>query len=410
MSRSALMHKAQALLQREFPHSTSPHSTRQKSHPGDREHVVFAPGRVNLIGEHTDYNDGLVLPCALPLGTAIAVSPRDDGELHAVSGSGSTLRRERFSLQPVPAPLERGSWANYLRGMVAEMSAAGIDVPGANLAIVGDLPQGAGLSSSASLSVAIARALLALSPGAASNPPSNASIARWAQSSEHRYAGCLCGIMDPMAAACVAPGEALLLDCQDLTARTLAIPADWTVLIIDSGARRELVSGEYNARRAQCEAAAVHYGVRSLRELDSVTLNAARAALDDTTFRRARHVVHENDRVRRAAEALAQHDLKMFGAALRDSHRSLHEDFEVTIPQTNELAEQTNRLIDRHAHGQGGARMTGGGFGGCIVAVLESAASARIVTALYRSGVNNIWTVSAESERPESSAPEADRR
>jgi len=355
----------------------------------------FAPGRVNLIGEHTDYNEGFVLPCALELGTAVAMAPRTDDRIVAVSTSGTTVHRDEFWLGDVPAPLPRGAWSNYLRGMVAAVRAAGHGVSGMDLAIVGNVPQGAGLSSSASLSVALGKLLLAV---AGNEPPSNAAsltqIARWAQWTEHHYAGCLCGIMDQMAAAVAAPAEAILLDCRDLTVERIALPREWRVLIVDSGIRRELVAGEYNQRRLQCEAAARHYGVTSLRELQPTQLSMQRQSLDELTFRRARHVVTENARVLQAANALKTGDLRSFGAALRASHESLRTDFEVTVPEVDHLAGELNALIARHAEGRGGARMTGGGFGGCVIAVVEHGALETVRKALQSSlGERQIFTV-----------------
>lgn len=369
MTAPALAARARALLQAQF----------------GREPLAecFAPGRVNLIGEHTDYNGGFVLPVALDCGTAVAVAPRSDGEIVAVSRADGELRRERFAASGAPAPGPRGWWGNYLRGMAAELHDAGVGLAGADLAIVGDVPQGAGLSSSASLSVALGRALLGAAAAAGRQPqPPDPTLARWAQSTEHRYAGCRCGIMDQMAAACAAPGEAILLDCRDLHVERLGLPEAWAVLVADSGLRRELVAGEYNLRRQQCEDAARHYGVASLRELDSARLVADRARLADAPFRRARHVVAENARVKDAAAALVNDDPVAFGHALRASHASLRDDFEVTVPQLDALADHANALIDRHAAGRGGARMTGGGFGGCIVAVVDAAAAGPVARGL----------------------------
>ena len=355
----------------------------------------FAPGRVNLIGEHTDYNEGFVLPCALDVGTAVAMAPRSDRRVVAVSASGTAVHRDEFSLEGTPAPLPRGAWGNYLRGMLAAVQATGHSVSGMDLAIVGNVPQGVGLSSSASLSVALGKLLLsAAREEAVQDRASLLQIARWAQWTEHHYAGCLCGIMDQMAAAVAAPAEAILLDCRDLSVERITLPSDWGVLIVDSGTRRELVTGEYNQRRLQCEAAARHYGVASLRELQPVELSTRRQSLDDITFRRARHVVTENARVLHAATALRSRDLRAFGAALRASHESLQADFEVTVPEVDQLAAELNALIARCADGRGGARMTGGGFGGCVIAVVEHGALETVLTALQESmGERQIVTV-----------------
>lgn len=354
-------------------------------HHLQRESVFesFAPGRVNLIGEHTDYNEGFVLPCALEVGTAVAMAPRTDRRIVAISASHGQVHRDDFSLDESPTPLPRGAWGNYLRGMVAAARNADEVLSGMDIAIVGNVPQGAGLSSSASLSVALGKLLQRAAGNAAlPSPTSLQHVARWAQWTEHHYAGCLCGIMDQMAAAVASPAEALLLDCRDLSIERIALPADWCVLIIDSGTRRELVAGEYNQRRRQCETAARHYGVPMLRDLQPSQLSKHRGALDEICFRRARHVVTENERVLRAAAALKAADLRAFGAALQDSHESLRLDFEVTVPAVDALAAEVNTLISRHADGRGGARMTGGGFGGCVIAVLERAAADPILTGL----------------------------
>ena len=351
---------------------------------------TFAPGRVNLIGEHTDYNEGLVLPCALEVGTAVAVAPREDDEIVAVSQDGGIRLHERFRIDPPPAPGEAGHWGNYLRGVVVAMQQAGFVLRGADLAFAGNVPRGAGLSSSASFSVAAARALsmLATAPAAGSLEPSGMSapdaisLARWAQWSEHHYAGCQCGIMDQMTAAACLPGEAMLLDCRSMQSRRVTLPADSAVLVVHSGVRRELVAGEYNLRRLQCESAARRCGVTSLRDLESAALLTCRPRLTDTEFRRARHVLTENDRVLAAADALERGDLPLLGRQLRASHRSLRDDFEVTVPEVDELVDCLESLIEKHAGGEGGARMTGGGFGGCVLAVLRSSALPRIETEL----------------------------
>jgi len=339
------------------------------------QHEVFAPGRVNLIGEHTDYNEGLALPLALDLGTAVAVSPRTDGEVVAVSLSDGQLHHDRFTTQAIPAVGPTGWWGNYLRGMCAEMMGFGITPRGADLAIVGNLPSGAGLSSSASLSIAVGKALLANAPATQVEP---STLAHWGQSTEHRYAGCLCGIMDQMTIAHASPGDAIFLDCRDLTIERRSLPSSWSILVVQSGIRRELATGAYNLRRQQCREVAEFYGLSSLRALHPHLLETLPEPQDHILLRRARHVVSENARVEIAAEAMQRGDLRTFGRALRQSHRSLRDDFEVTIPEIDGLADLVNTLIDQHADGEGGARMTGGGFGGCIVAAVPSHAAQQL--------------------------------
>jgi len=346
------------------------------------QHVAFAPGRVNLIGEYTDFNEGFVLPCALEVGTAVAVKPRHDGRIVAVSGHGDTLHFDDFLCSCELSPAAPGSWSNYLRGIVAAMAGAGYGQCGASLAIAGNVPQGAGLSSSASLSVATARALLAI--GEPTNAPDAATLAAWAQWSEHHFAGCRCGIMDPMAAAAARPGTAMLLDCRSLEYRTIALPKSMAVLVAHSGVRRELIDGEYNHRRAQCETVARVGGVAALRDLDAAGLETLRARISSSELRRARHVIGENARVLAAVAALETGDLQSLGQELRASHISLRDDFEVTVPPVDALVEFLEDSILRHAAGRGGARMTGGGFGGCVLAVVDAAAAAQVEQGLHQ--------------------------
>ena len=352
------------------------------AHSGyDTYHVAFAPGRVNLIGEYTDFNHGFVLPCALAVGTAVAIHPRDDGRIIAVSADRDTLHHDDFVLNDHLSPAPAGTWSNYLRGVAAAMMRAGYRLPGASLAIVGNVPQGAGLSSSASLSVAVARALLSISHP---NTADAATLAAWAQWSEHHFAGCRCGIMDPMAAAAAESGAAMLLDCRSLEHRAITLPKTMAVLIAHSGVHRQLVDGEYNRRREQCEAMVAASGVAALRDLDAESLEALRSKISPTEFRRARHVASENVRVLAAVRALEQGDLQTLGRLLYASHESLRDDFEVTVPAVNAVVDCLEGSIRHHADGRGGARMTGGGFGGCVVAVMDAANAPQVEKDLRR--------------------------
>jgi galactokinase len=324
--------------------------------------VAFAPGRVNLIGEHTDYNDGFALPCALEFGTAVALAPREDNCISALAidlGGETGL----FELGEVIPVLETGHWQNHLRGIAAGLPQFGLPVRGADLVITGDLPQGTGLSSSASLGVALALGLAAL---AGESAPDRYTLARVAQWSEHHYVGCACGLMDQIASAFGDADRALLLDCRSLEVHPVGFPGEAAIMIVRSGVTRGLVDSAYNERRAQCASAAAHYNVAALRDLDSAELEADRGSLDETTYRRARHVVTENARTERAALAMERGDLQSLGAAMRASHASLRDDFEVSVPPVDALVDFLNGVIGN----SGGARMTGGGFGGCVVAVL----------------------------------------
>lgn len=324
--------------------------------------VSFAPGRVNLIGEHTDYNDGFALPCALEFGTAVAMGQRNDARIAARAldfGEETGL----FELGDTIPVLKTGHWQNHLRGIAAGLPRFGLPVRGADLVITGDIPQGTGLSSSASLGVALALGLASLAGEPAPDPRTLARVAQW---SEHHYVGCACGLMDQIASAFGEPARALLLDCRSLEVRSVGFPGEAAIMIVHSGVTRGLIDSAYNERRAQCADAAAHYDVAALRDLDPAGLEAGRADLDDATYRRARHVVTENARTQLAALAMDRGDLAALGAAMRASHASLRDDFEVSIPAVDALVDFLNEVIGDC----GGARMTGGGFGGCVVAVV----------------------------------------
>lgn len=331
--------------------------------------VAFAPGRVNLIGEHVDYNGGLVLPMPIAAGTWVAYGPGQGGvEALALDFDGA----EDAFLPGQPAPHQPADWRSYLRGMAAGLAACGLPVAPARLAIAGSIPRGSGLSSSASLCVALGRAFAALT----GTEWSASDLALAAQAAEHQWAGVHCGIMDQMAVAAGKPGHALLLDCRNLASRTVALPADWAVMIVQSGVRRGLVDGHYNARRADCEVAAAALGVPSLREASLPQVEAA--ALDPVVRRRARHVVEEIGRTRQAVTAIEAADLPTLGRILAASHASLRELFEVSVPPVDDLVGVLQRAIGD----AGGARMTGGGFGGAVVAVLPAALTSQVHAAV----------------------------
>ena len=322
--------------------------------------VCFAPGRVNLIGDHVDYNDGLVLPMPIAAGTAVAWAASSEPGIEAVALDFS-IEGETFSLADNPVrPMT--DWRGYLRGMAAGMTAQGLPVTGAKLAIAGNLPRGAGLSSSASLCIAVGRAL---SAAAAAPVPDPARLALAAQRAEHDWAGVQCGIMDQLVIAAGKPATPLLIDCQDLAVRDVALPGDWAVLIVQSGVRRGLVDGEYNARRADCNRAAAALGLSSLRDL--ATDSSALSALEPGLAARARHVASEIDRVRQAIAVIAAQDLAGLGRLLNASHSSLRDDFAVSHPDVDRLV----AILQAALGEQGGARMTGGGFGGAVVAVMH---------------------------------------
>lgn len=326
---------------------------------------VQAPGRVNLIGEHTDYNDGLVLPCAIDYRTAIAAKPRSDRKVRVVAADyGDAL--DEYDLD---APIDRVGqpmWANYVRGVVDQFVKRGLPVQGMDMAIAGDVPQGAGLSSSASLSVAVGR-LFATLPGFEALSPID--IALIAQASENDFVGTKCGNMDQISSACGVAGHALLIDCRSLEVKPVPMPDNAAIMIFNSNVTRGLVDSAYNVRREQCETAARHFGIPALRDLDMATLQARAAELDPVVLRRARHVVTEDDRVLAAADALAAGDIERLGELMAASHASMRDDFEITVPAIDNLVAIVKDVIGT----QGGVRMTGGGFGGCVVAVVPHA-------------------------------------
>lgn len=338
--------------------------------------IARAPGRVNLIGEHTDYNDGFVLPAAIGVETQVAARRRADRVLRivAVDFDGA---ESRWEIDAPYAPDPAQPWANYARGMVAAMRAAGHAIPGADLAVSGTIPKGSGLSSSASLTVAVGTALSAL--GALDLD--GTALARLAQASETEYVGMPCGIMDQLISARGVAGHALLIDCRSLEAQPVALPEGVAVMIVHSGITRGLVEGHYAARRTACEQAAAALGVPALRDATLAMLEEARAKLDPVTLARARHVITENARTLAAAQALRSGNLPRLGALMAQSHASMRDDFAITTPRIDALVAELQGLIS----GEGGARMTGGGFGGAVVAVMQQARAAQVAAAItYR--------------------------
>lgn len=363
---SPLMTSLQAVFERHF--QTAP------------DFWVKAPGRVNLIGEHTDYNDGYVLPCAIDFHTLVAVRARLDRLVRVVaSDCGGAL--DEFSLDAPIVPRPDAHWANYVRGVVKVLLSKGLALGGVDLAIAGNVPQGAGLSSSASLEVAVGQAFKRVFALDGLSPTDLALIG---QQAENQFVGCNCGIMDQLISARGQAGHALLIDCRTLAAQTVPMPPDMAVMIIHSRIRRGLVESEYNTRRMQCELAARHYGVAALRDLSLSALEQGLHGLDPVAYRRARHVVTENQRTVDAAAALAAQDMKRMGQLMAQSHASMRDDFQITVPAIDALVEMAQNAIGW----EGGARMTGGGFGGCVVALVPSSKVAKVRQAIetqYRS-------------------------
>ena len=336
--------------------------------------VVRAPGRVNLIGEHTDYNDGFVMPLAVEGAVWIALAPRDDRRvaMHSLDLDGVL----EFSLDET---LEKGKgWGEYIKGVTLMLHEAGYTLGGWQGVMAGDVPIGAGLSSSAALEMATARAFAAVSPF----DWDAAKMAKIGQAAENRWVGVNCGIMDQMISAAGRDGMALRIDCRSLELESVPLPAGTAVVILDTSTRRGLVDSAYNERRAQCEAAAAHFGVAALRDVAVEQFEARAGELDEVTRRRARHVVTENDRTVRAAEAMKSADAETLGTLMNASHESLRYDFEVCNDALNTMVD----CARRHPACLG-ARMTGAGFGGCAVALVHSDQAepfAREVAADYR--------------------------
>jgi galactokinase len=324
-------------------------------------HHFQAPGRVNLIGEHTDYNDGFVLPAAIDYHTVIVGNPRDDRQVNLIA-LDMNEQHSSFNLdEPVRQDLE-APWSDYIRGVCDVLRKAGYALTGADLVITGNVPQGAGLSSSASLEVATARAMTQL----AGETLSGTQAALFSQQAENQFVGCQCGIMDQLISARGQQGHAALIDCRSLTTQSVPLPQDAAIVIINSNVKRGLVDSEYNQRRLQCEAAARHLNVPALRDASLPELEHAEASMDPVTYRRARHIITENERTLAAADALAQSDWRHISELMAASHASMRDDFEITVPPIDGLVDMVADLIGQ----QGGVRMTGGGFGGCVVSLV----------------------------------------
>jgi galactokinase len=345
--------------------------------------AVRAPGRVNLIGEHTDYNDGFCLPMAIEREVRVVLRPRTDDLIQACSleqAPGGTPAIERFSLAAGPIPkatTPAGRWADYLRGCAQVVRDHGVPLRGCDLALSGDVPLGSGLSSSAALEVATIHALLA----AAGRDLDAVTIARLAQRAENTYVGTNCGILDQLSSACAVQGRPMLMDCRSLALTPAPLPTGVAVVIADTGRRRGLVDSAYNERRAQCEAGARALGVSHLRDVTLHGLwDAARhGRLDALARARCEHVVAENGRTQAAFAALRAGDAVALGQLMDQSHADLRDRFAVSCAELDDLV-----AIARALPGCLGSRMTGAGFGGCTVSLVRSGEVPAFVPALER--------------------------
>ncbi|MGB0007602.1 MAG: galactokinase [Candidatus Sulfotelmatobacter sp.] len=340
--------------------------------------IFRAPGRVNLIGEHTDYNDGYVMPAAISFDTFAACAGNESGNL-----SVQSLQDPQAATFPVheAKPQPAHNWTDYVRGVLIQLENEGLNIPGANLLIDGQVPIGAGLSSSAALEVATALALLSFSK----HSMDSTTIAQFCQRAENEFVGSRCGIMDQFASLHGRAENALLLDCRSLDTRLLPLPENVSLVICNTMVKHSVAHGEYNVRRAECEAGVRYFAqyrktVNALRDVTEDDLRQFGSGLSDVLLRRCRHVVTENARVLAASRALESGDLKRFGQLMYESHRSLKDDFEVSCSELDIMVELARKLPGVH-----GARMTGGGFGGCTINLVERsearAFSAQIIDA-----------------------------
>lgn len=324
-------------------------------------HTIQAPGRVNLIGEHTDYNDGFVLPCAIDYQTVISCATRTDRMVRVIAADYAN-QSDEFSLDAPIVAHDNQQWSNYVRGVIKHLQKRDANFGGADLVISGNVPQGAGLSSSASLEVAVGTVFQQLYH----LPLDGAQIALNGQEAENQFVGCNCGIMDQLISALGKKGSALLIDCRSLGTKAVSMPQGVAIVIINSNFKRTLVGSEYNTRRQQCETGARFFQQKALRDVSLDQFNAVAHELDPLVAKRVRHVLTENARTVEAADALEKGDLQRMGVLMAESHASMRDDFEITVPQIDTLVEIVKATIGD----KGGVRMTGGGFGGCVVALV----------------------------------------
>jgi len=336
---------------------------------GPEMRIFRAPGRVNLIGEHTDYNDGFVMPAAIGFYTWVAAAKREDRILEAYSDRFD--EKIVISLDALAGPPQK-HWSDFIRGVAATLEGAGHRLSGANLVIHSEVPLGAGLSSSASLEVATACALM----GSSGIALPRLELAKLCQAAEHEYVGTRCGIMDQFIATFGRSGNALMLDCRSLEYQMIPFSPDLRLVVCNSMVRHEHASGEYNLRRADCETGvkllAQHLpGIRALRDVGIADLEKYKNVLPETIYRRCRHVVTENQRVLDAAKALQSGEAACVGQLMYASHASLRDDYEVSCKELDLLVE-----LSGSSPGVYGGRMTGGGFGGCTVNLVRSECAA----------------------------------
>jgi galactokinase len=333
------------------------------------ECVVYSPGRANLIGEHTDYNDGFAMPMAIDRRVYVAMAARNDRKvvLHSLEYNQDA----EFELDDLGPPAT--GWLEYAKGVAWVLEREGHELRGFYGVVGGNVPAGAGLSSSAALELAIAKAFSISSE----LPWHPTPMAKLAQAAENEWVGTQCGAMDQMASAQGKAGHALLMDCRNLETHPVKMPGEVAILILDTATRRQLHDSRYNERREECERAARKLGITALRDMDLETLAAKRDALAPVEYQRARHVVSENLRTIDAAKAMEAQDAATLGRLMNESHVSLRDDFQVSTDALNTIVECAGA-----EDGCYGARMTGAGFGGCAIALVDAQAASAIARAV----------------------------
>jgi galactokinase len=336
---------------------------------GAEPRIFRAPGRVNLIGEHTDYNDGFVMPAALDLATYVAITPRADRMVHVYSAN----LNDAVDFDLDPAEGRAGRWSDYVQGVALELERSGYRLTGANMAVFSTLPMGAGLSASAALEVAAGYALLA----ASDRSIELLDLAKICQRAESSFVGMRCGIMDQFVSCHGVEGCALLLDCRSLAFRPIQIAPTVRIIVCNTMIRHELASSEFNTRRRECEEAVSLLapalpGMTALRDVSVTALERHADRLPGAILRRARHVVGENARTLAGVDALERGDFSEFGRLMNASHESLRDDYDVSCRELDLMAE-----LARAEPGVYGARMSGGGFGGCVVSLVEAESAER---------------------------------
>lgn len=338
---------------------------------------AYAPGRVNLIGEHTDYNGGYVLPCAIQFGTCMTAVKNGTNKIRCLAIDMDNDYDE-FEISENIQKNEDKLWSNYLRGVVYQFAQRFKDkIQGLDIAIKGNVPKGAGLSSSASLEVCFGTLL----KGAFDLDISKMDIALIGQKAE-AYIGMKCGIMDQAISANGSAGHAVRIDCKSYELTDVKVPDDALILIINSNVKHQLVGSEYNDRRESCEKAAKVIGVPLLRDATMQMLDAVKDRLDDETYRRAKHVITEDERVLKASSAFEKGDLKALAKLMYESHVSMRDDFEIVVSQTDALVEIIKEALGTDCVA---ARQTGGGFGGCVVAVVSADDAKTVGQAVFTS-------------------------